>query len=203
LTYPDVADDWLDFSQPDARAFLADVVEEIATGYDVDGVILDYTRWREQWYQAAGLSAVDITLTVQGIHERLQATRTVPLAVAADGDQDYAETWRGQRWVEWLDLDYIDHVAAMSYHHDDWLRSRLTEWRNTGHFPERIIPLLSAAWFDWNAGHSREEPKTVSEVLHQIEICDTMGAYGLALWDDRYICSKNPELMSALGSGGW
>jgi len=202
LNHPNVTQDWLDFSLPEARDFLADVAEEIVRNYEVDGIMLDYTRWREEWYRAAHLSAGDISLTVQGIYNRIKAVRPVALAASPAGDHRYAAYWLGQRWYDWLDGGYIDLVTPMAYHDDTWIRNRIAEWRMSGHFPGRISPLLSAAWFSWNPGHTQEEPKTTAEVVHQIDLCYDEGSAGVALWDYRYLCG-NRDLVRVLGSGGW
>ncbi len=204
LNHPGVTSDWLDFAHPEARTFLADVAEEIVTNYDVAGITLDYTRWRREWYRQADLSADDISLTVRGVYERVKAARPdVLLAATPDGDHEYSSYWLGQRWHDWLDGGYIDYVVPMAYHEDNWLRDRLDEWRDTGHFPRRIVPLLATAWYEWNPGHDQEEPKTAEEVLHQIHICYDAGSAGrVTLFDDRLIC-ENQDLVEALGAGGW
>jgi hypothetical protein len=198
-----VTSDWLDFAMPEARDFLADVAGEIVQEYDVDGIVLDLTRWHESWYRSADLSAEDITLTVQGINDRIEAVRPVALSAAVSGDHDYAERWRGQEWHTWLDEGYVDHVEAMSYVTDEYLLDFLDEWEDSGHFPGRIAPLLATMWFEWNSGHSVEEPKTAQEVLHQIDLCYDSGAVGIGLFDDRYTCTKVPGLVEALGDDGW
>jgi len=197
LNHPNATEDWLDFTLPEARDFVADVAEEIVTNYDVDGIMLDYTRWREKWYRQANLSHVEISLTVQGVYERVKAARpSVLVSACPDADHWYSYYWRGQKWHDWLDSGYIDYVMPMTYEEDSVLSVRLNEWDTTGHFPERIFPLLSVAWFD------PERPKTAEEVLQQVEICYDAEVIGLALFDDRYVCG-NQELIDALGAGGW
>jgi len=202
LNHPNVTTDWLDFAHPDARDFLADVAEEIVANYDVDGIALDYTRWRREWYRQAGLSADDISLTVRGIYERIKSVRSVDLAATPDGSSEFSTYSYGQRWYDWLDGGYIDHVSPMSYHPDDWLLDRMDEWRSSGHFPGRITPLLSTLWFDWNPGHSVMESKTPEEVMHQIDLCYNAGSIGVTLFDDIRLC-QDPRLVKALGAGGW
>jgi hypothetical protein len=194
--YSEVSDDWLDFSLPEARDFIADVTEEIVTNYDVDGILLDYTRWRSAWMYAAGLSPNDISLTVQGVYNRVNAARPVPVTASVYKNLSSA-TGAGQMWYDWLGDKYIDYVTPMAYVGDSELREILDEWQDSGYFPHRIIPRLSVAWFE-----PTTTPKSVEEVLHQIEICYDAGATAMTLWDDRYICNDS-ELVEELGAGGW
>jgi hypothetical protein len=188
---------WLDFAVPEARAFVAAVAEEIVTNYDVDGISLDYIRWHQDWYRQAGLSAEDISLTVKGVYERMKTVRPDALLTATPhADHEYADRMRGQRWQDWLDGGYIDYVDPMCYRQGAWLRSRLREFQDTGHFPGRIIPLLAASNF------YPERQKPADQLIEEIQLCRDAGAVGIALWCDRWLCG-NQVMIEALGAGGW
>lgn len=200
LNYPAVSDDWLDFTVPEARAFVADMAEEIVTNYEVDGILLDYTRWSHRWSNTAGLSHEEISLTVRGVYERVKAVRPqVLVAASPSADLGFAKSYWKQDWETWLDNRWVDHVTPMAYvskgedHVDRWVR----EWSATGHFPDRIIPRVSTCWFA-----PAFEVKPVGQVLGEIEFFLYGGATGIALWDDRYLCG-NSDLVDALGARGW
>ena len=195
LNHRGVSDDWLDFAVPEARSFVADVAAEIVTEYDVDGILLDYIRWRSAWFDNADLSASDVSRTVQGIYERVKAVRPVSVAASVYRNRDSASGAR-QRWYDWLSGGYIDYVTPMAYVDTRELRVLLNEWRASGYFPERIIPRLSVVWFEPTA----VTPKAVEDVLQQMGICYDAGSTGMTLWNDRYIC-RNPDLVGALGRG--
>jgi len=196
LNHSGVPEDWLDFALPEARSFVADVAEEIVTNYDVDGILLDYTRWESGWFDSAGLSADDVSLTVEGVYDRVKAVRSVPVTASVFRSRQSA-SWAGQMWGDWLAGGYVDYVTPMAYVSDSELQTLFNDWRDSGYFPERIIPRLSTAWFN------PTRAKSVEDVLRQIEMCYDAGATGMTLWDDRYICN-DPELVEALGGeGGW
>lgn len=195
LNYSQVDDDWLDYAVPKARSFVADVAQEIVSQYDVDGVLMDYIRWKSEWYSRAPLSADDVSLTVEGVYNRVKRIREIPVTASVFRNE-YSGELAGQMWYEWLSESYIDYVTPMAYVSDSELRTHLDEWNESGHFPERIIPRLSVAWFD------PVRAKPVAAILEQIQISYDAGATGMALWDDRHICS-NPELIAALGHEGW
>jgi len=197
LNYPEATEDWLDFALPEARSFLADVAEEIVTNYDVDGILLDATRWREQWYRQADLSAEDVSLAVRGIYDRVKAVRPeVLVAASPHADPRFSLNERGQDWLGWLGGGYIDYVTPMIYENDYWVRRYLNQWMEFEYFPERIVPRLSVCTFNPTT------PKSVGDVLGQIEICYSKKTTGVTLWDDRYVCT-NPDLIESLGAGGW
>jgi hypothetical protein len=198
FNYREVTEDWLDFTIPEARSFVADMAEEIVTNYDVDGILLDYIRWSGKWAHNAGLTAEPISLTVHGVSERVKAVRPeVVVAASTIADIDYARGYCGQDWVGWIDDQYVDYVTPMAYAESaSQLRRWLREWDATGNLPSYVIPRLSTAWFD------PVQAKSVEDVLAFIDICYDEGATGMTLWDDRYICG-NPDLVKALGAGGW
>lgn len=185
--HAEIHTDWLDFTLPETRAFIAGVADEIAD-YDVDGILLDYIRWPIDDVLPAG----PITETVR---QTSQACGNVTLAASVLADPAYAPH-QGQDWVHWLTEDYLDLVNPMAYYDNDILHLLLQAWHDTGFFPNHIIPRLSVAQFD------PFQIKLVAEVLQQIQICYSAGATGMTLWDDRYVC-RNSELIEALGGGGW
>lgn len=200
LNYPAVPQDWLDFAVPEARAFVADLAEEIITDYEVDGILLDYTRWSAQWSNEAGLSCAEISLTVQGVHDRVNVVRPdVHVAASPSADIEFAKEWWKQDWVTWLNAGWVDYVTPLAYidKGDDRAAEWCQEWSETGHFPNRIIPRVSTCWFK-----PEFEVKPVDQVLGEIQAFYDGGATGMTLWGDRYIC-QNAELVDALEGGGW
>lgn len=196
LNHSDISDDWLDFELPEARAYIADVAEEIVMNYDVDGIMLDYIRWRSSWYFTVDVSAEDVSKTVEGVYHRINAVRPTTLAASVYKDRKTARYAR-QMWATWLDDGYMDYVAPMAYVDDRELYALLDDWKDSGHFPQRIAPCLTLA-----SSESGITPKAASDVVRQLDIGYDAGATGMALWDDRYFC-KDPDLVEVLGEGGW
>ena len=197
LNHECVTMDWLDFTMPEARELMADVAVELVTKYEIDGILLDATRWVETFYPCEDLSEEDITLTVKEIHDRVKAVRPDVLITASPhADLEFSRRDRAQAVVTWLGEGYVDYVTPLTYVDDAHLVRWIGTWRDTGYYPERIIPRLAVVTFNPTT------PRPVEDVLRQIDICYSDGAVGVALWDDRYVCS-NPDLVEALGAGGW
>jgi hypothetical protein len=194
--HPDIDDNWLDFEVPEARSYVADVAEEIVTNYDVDGIMLDYIRWRSSWYLTVDVSADDVSKTVEGVYDRINSVRPTTLAASVYKDRKTARYAR-QMWSTWLDDGYINYVVPMAYVDDRELHALVDDWEDSGHFPQRIAPCLSLASFG-----STTRPKDARDVVRQVDMCYDAGATGIALWDDRYLC-KNPDLIEVLDEGGW
>lgn len=180
--HPQIADNWLDFSQPAARDFVADVVFEVVDKYQADGVLLDYIRWG-YWWERAGLSADDVSLAVRVIYGRLDGRTPLTAAVSADHQESQA---RGQRWYNWLEGGYIDFVDPMAFVDNAQLEKLLDEWHKGGFFPEQISPIL----------------ETGEQTLEQIGMLRQTLVSGVVLFDDLHLCS-NPVLVETLSKTGW
>lgn len=180
--HPEISDNWLDFSQAAARDFVADVAFEVVSKYQADGVLLDYIRWG-YWWEKAGLSADDVSLTVRVVYGRLAGRAPLTAAVSADYQESQA---RGQRWYNWLEGGYVDLVEPMAYVSNAQLEKLLNEWQQGGFFPGRIHPIL----------------ETGDQTLEQLGILRQAQADGVVLFDDLSLCSKL-ELVESLGKNGW
>ena len=191
---PSVADHWFDFSDPDARVFVADIAREIAIMYDVNGILLDYIRYKSACFQegVGGLSSTDIDQTVYGVRKAIGYT---DLAASVFRSREIA-SWAGQDWYTWLDLDWVDYVTPMCYVEDGQLVELLDEYQESGYLGARIHPRLSLAWFD------PETAKSTEEVIGQIGIVQGYGAESMSLWDNRYL-EQVGGLIEVLGEGGW
>ena len=200
LNYSCVSTSWLDFAIAAARAFLCDVVDELVSDHSVDGILLDYCRWNNDYYDAGcgevQIFASDISQTVQDIYAEVAGR--VPLAASVYRHVN-AGHWIGQYWDDWLDGGYIDYVTPMAYVTDTELEDTcIPSWQGTGHFPDRIIPRLSTVDF----GPDPDEDLPVEDVLRQVLICRRHDSAGMAFYDIGHIGS-NAELTAALGVGGW
>jgi uncharacterized lipoprotein YddW (UPF0748 family) len=197
---------WLNFSLPEVRQFVGDVVLEIAENYDVDGVHLDYIRYPPPPpYNEVDcrdfFSPDDVPITVQGAYQRLKAVRPDVELTAAVGGSLGGSVGIMQNWADWLAGDYIDRVMPMAYLDPDMtyirpdsnktLEHNLREWRELTRL-ERIAPGLMVQLRDNSAA------KTPEEFMAQIELCRTYGFSDVAVFDESTI---TVEILDALTSG--
>jgi len=192
---------WLNFSRPEVRQFVGDVVLEIAENYDVDGVHLDYIRYfapppHGPVDPAEYFGSADVPATVQSAYQRLKAARSDVQITAAVMAGQGGSTNHLQSWADRLAGGYIDYVMPMAYlgpGESGQLKRYLREWRALPHF-ERIMPGLSV---EFSISSGKIDSKTADTLADQIEMCQAAGVRGIAVFDESAITD---ELIEALVS---
>ncbi|MDY0019100.1 MAG: family 10 glycosylhydrolase [Anaerolineae bacterium] len=197
---PDIPDDlhWANFSLPEVRRFVGDVVMEIVENYAVDGVHLDYIRYPDIC-SADGrpcqsfFDQEDISLTVQDVYLRLRAYRpTIQLsaAVKANGEDAAAHL---QHWPDWLAEGSIDYVMPMAYlspSRNERLVQYLTAWESL-EGASRIVPGLSVF-----ADSASLQLKTPEQLRKQLDLCAEHGFRSTAIFDERLIDDRLLEALA-------
>jgi uncharacterized lipoprotein YddW (UPF0748 family) len=193
---------WLNFSLPEARRFVGDVVLEIAGNYDVDGVHLDYIRYPSPPpYNDVDCREFfgpdDVSATVQSVYQRLKASRSDVQLTAAVLAGLTAPGNALQYWHDWLAGGYIDCVFPMAYIENpkemDNLRDYIKEWKGM-RGRERIVPGLKVV----NGSGANKVPKTPAQFMAEMDMCEANGFYGVVVFDERSITE---ELLVALAAG--
>ena len=184
-------ENWLDFGNEAARAWIRDVVREIHTNYAVDEILLDYIRGACKFVDGA-IPADAVTATVASVADSLPAD--VTLAASVFAGRAWGIECASQPWYDWLEQGYLSYVTPMAYFEGVsdaafWgqLTAAVNEWKGSGLFPARILPRLSVRR---------------AEVLEHIDWCYAAGATGMTLWNDSDMCA-DAALVEALGGGAW
>lgn len=176
---PDYAH-WLNFSLPEVRQFVSDVVLELA-GYEVDGVHLDYIRYPSPppwgaFDPAEFFDPTDVPKTVALCYQRLKASDpSLPLTAAVMSGLGSSEGHL-QNWADWLAGEYIDRVLTMAYFapaDNATLERDLGYWQGLPGFG-RIVPGL-ATDYDGTV-------KTAAELMEQVAICQNGGVEDIAIF---------------------
>jgi uncharacterized lipoprotein YddW (UPF0748 family) len=192
---------WLNFSLPEVRQFVSDVVVEIAENYDVDGVHLDYIRFpAPSPYNEVDcrefFSPDDVPATVRGVYQRLKASRpNVQLTAAVMAGQGGSANHL-QNWADWLAGEYIDLVMPMAHIENpdkmDDLRRYIEEWHGMiGR--ERIVPGLKV----FNGFGADKVPKTPAQFTAEMSLCEASGFHSIVVFDEQNVTE---ELLDALAS---
>lgn len=196
----DIPDDlhWANFSLPEVRQFVADVVMEIVENYAVEGVHLDYIRYPDLC-SADGtfcrdfFDQEDVSLTVRDTYLRLKAQRPdVQLSASVKADRENAAAYL-QYWPDWLAGGYIDHVMPMAYlspSRNEQLIQYLTTWESM-EGASRIVPGLSV-FVDSASG----ELKTPEQLEKQLDLCEKHGFGSVALFDEHRISERLLDALS-------
>ena len=193
---------WLNFSLPEVKQFVGDVVLEITQNYPVDGVHLDYIRYPDGTSDWGGIGDADVPSTVQNAYQRLKAIRPeVQLTAAVAGSQARSRSTR-QHWASWLAGEYIDRVFPLAYLAPDQTYARLgsswtlefatEEWQALPH-RERIAPGLNVVFEDGDASVA----KAPEQFIAQVEVCRRDGFGDIAVFDEKTI---TVEILDALAA---
>jgi uncharacterized lipoprotein YddW (UPF0748 family) len=186
---------WMNFSLPEVRRFIADVVADLAMRHDVDGVHLDYIRYR--WGYSEYFGPDDVPMTVQEVYQRLKAVRP-ETALVGGVLPDYAHSVEFlQSWERWLEEGYIDFVVPMAYcdapDENDELRDMIGFWESLD-CPGQIVPSLSVVN---NPGVVADRvPKAPEDLLEQVEICWEFRK-GAVFWDNEHVTPEQLEVLRA------
>lgn len=191
---------WANFSLPEVRQFVGDVVLEIVENYEVDGIHLDYIRYPapppyNEVDPRKFFGPNDVPATVQSIYQRVKAIKPDVQVTAAVMAGQGGSANHLQNWADWLEGEYIDYVMPMAYFssdENDRLEHYLREWKALPHF-KRIVPGLSV-----EAGFESKTRKTPEQLISQIEICQEGGARGITIFSEYSITE---DLLDALASG--
>jgi uncharacterized lipoprotein YddW (UPF0748 family) len=199
----EVPDDthWLNFSIPEVRQFVGDVVLEIAQNYDVDGVHLDYIRYPSDPSHWRGVFGDDdVPAAVESVYRRLKAVKPNVELTAAVASSQRGSVAHRQNWADWLMGGYIDRVFVMAYVDPDRTYARLDgdwtlalgvkEWQGLP-YSERIVPGLKVLLGD------RSGAKTPEEFMAQVEVCKAGGFDDIAVFDESAI---TVEILDALAA---
>lgn len=186
---------------PEVRRYVADLCREVASGYRVDGVHLDYVRFPDVDGEAPDLGADQRTMTLftgaTGARlnetERLQQWQTscvtklveecalavrssggIALTTAVFADLHAARHQVRQDWPEWCRRRLVDAVMPMNYRADDavfWKHASETVKAARGVPVVMGVGLYKAASADQSVG--------------QLESALRAGAFGVAVFNYR------------------
>ncbi|MCL5256609.1 MAG: family 10 glycosylhydrolase [Chloroflexi bacterium] len=192
---------WLNFSKPEVRQFVGDVVLEIAQKYEVDGIHLDYIRYPPPPpYSPIDprkfFGANDVPQTVKDAYSRLKAVKPNVELTAAVLDGQAASANHLQNWAEWLAGGYIDAVMPMAYYgpsEEAELSRRIAEWKALPH-AERVVPGLSVAY---SLKLGKTNPKSWEQSDAQIGLLRANGFNGYAIFDSQTLTGEILNGLSA------
>jgi uncharacterized lipoprotein YddW (UPF0748 family) len=200
---PEIPDDihWPNFSLPEVRQFVGDVVMEIVDNYAVEGVHLDYIRYPDACSsEGAGcrdfFEVEDISLTVHDTYRRLKERwPDVQLSAAVIAVEEVAATYYLQSWPDWLAGGYIDYIMPMAYlspSRNEQLVQYLATWESL-EGASRIVPGLSVF-----VDSDSLELKTPEQLGKQLALCKKYGFESVALFDERLISDRLLDALSVL-----
>lgn len=180
---------FLDPGIPEVWEYTCNVIMDVVSNYDLDGVVLDYVRYPDstfgynplalERYQSeveAGLPANDFTLWRQ--HQVSQfvkmagsriksADSTLAFEVTAFPESQKANDKYGQDWKGWLSYPELDTVYLMIYTTSDFLIEKILK-ENIQDVPVNKIGVSLRAW-------DEQGLYTAENIVAQTALCQKYG----------------------------
>ena len=159
---------YMDPEKSQTASYLADICQEIAEGYDVDGIHLDYIRYPETWRQKVSKSKGReyITAIVRAISGRVKARKPwVKMSCSPIGKYDDLPRYPSRGWnartvvcqdaVAWMNSGLMDALFPMMYFQGDNFYPFALDWKQR--CGEKIVAPGLGIYFmsprerDWSA----------------------------------------------------
>lgn len=172
---------------PSTAPYIAGICEEIARNYDVDGISLDYIRYRDN--KPLGVSqwqaCENITKIVRAIHDRVKAVKPwIKLSCSPIGkykqninlSSKYNAFDKGQDVERWTREGLMDIVFPMAYWDNSNFYPWMPQWKQIAH-GKIMAPGLGTYFLD-----PREGNRTLYEQAKQHKFVRYDGGMGFALF---------------------
>lgn len=210
---------WLmDPGVPGTADYLADICEEIARNYDIDGISLDYIRYPEAGIKFSdaktfkkygnGLSLKqwrtrNVDRCVEAIHHRVKALKPwlklscSPVGKYADLPLHSSRGWNArdavnQDVIKWMDKGWMDLIFPMMYFTGEHFYPFVPDWKKKAGdkvvAPGLGIYFLSPNEKNWNL-------RTISDELNYVRMCQTGG---VALYREKFLRDNHKGLYDYL-----
>lgn len=126
--------------------YLADICDEIAKNYDIDGIHLDYIRYPETWKMrvSAAQGRANITRIVEKIHQRVKRAKPYlkiscsPIGKYDDLSRYWSHGWNAYSRVcqdaqGWLQRGLMDEIFPMMYFQGNQFFPFAIDWNENAH----------------------------------------------------------------------
>lgn len=189
------ANGYRDPNNPSTADYVASICEEIVRNYDVDGISLDYIRYRDG--KAKGVSqwqaCENITRIVRAIHDRVKAVKPwVKMSCSPIGkyketrnlSSKYNAYERGQDVERWTREGLMDQVFPMAYWDGRNFYPWIPQWKQIANGKD-MCPGLGTYFLD-----SREGNRTLQEQIAQHKHVRYDAHMGFAIFRAEHLLSN-------------
>ena len=184
---------YLDPSQEETDDYLASICQEIARGYDVDGIHLDYIRYPEntpsdnrQWRRD------NITRIVRRLYHTIKAEKPwlrvscCPVGKYNDVSRYPSRGWNAygtvfQDAVQWMKEDIMDMISPMMYFKGDNFYPFCADWQEQCH-GKLVAPGLGIYFL-----HPSEKDWDLTDVTRELCYIRSLGMPGAAYFRARFL----------------
>lgn len=209
---------YLNPGHPEAKEYLASLVNELVSRYDVDGVHLDYIRYpdRPQKFPDAtefrkygkGRSLYqwrryNITEMVRAVYQEIKSLKpwvkvsSAPLGKYRDTKRYPSRGWNGYHAVyqeaqEWMREGIQDMIYPMLYYRNNDFFPFVLDWKEQS-YGRMVVPGLGIYFL-----HPSEGDWKLHEVESQLNFIRWSGCEGKAYFRSRFLTDNNQGLYDRL-----
>ena len=198
---------YVDPSLASTRQHLCDMVAEVVSRYDVDGIHLDYIRYPEHTHGRGDQRRSAVTTTVRQVYATVKELKpwvcvsTAPLGKYRDTNRYPSYGWNAyytvfQEAQEWLREGCIDALFPMLYYRDKHYYPFAVDWaehtygRNVG-MGLGIYQLDRAEGSDWEL----EAVRSQLEYARHIDVFHDAGCDGTAAFRAGFVCRNTKGVL--------
>lgn len=204
---------YLNPGHPDSQKYLASLVNELLTRYDVDGVHLDYIRYPDRPqrfpdatdYRKYGKSKElyqwrrdNITRLVRGVYEEVKRLKpwvkvsSAPLGKYRNTSR-YKSGWNGyndvyQETQRWMREGIQDMIFPMLYYRDNYFYPFVLDWKEHSH-GRMVVPGMGIYFL-----HPSEGDWTLDEIDRQLNFIRWSGCEGESAFRSRFLTDNTQGL---------
>ncbi len=209
---------YLDPGNPGTDEYLANIVREIVSGYDVDGIHLDYIRYPEQgerfpdqstyrkYGKRQGLTQWrrdNITRIVRRIYTEVKSMKpwvkvsSSPIGKYRDTERYSSRGWNAYEEVyqdaqQWLREGIHDALFPMMYFQGNHFYPFALDWKENA-YGRWIVPGLGIYFL-----HPKEQDWQLDEVIRQIYFIRSIGLDGQAYFRTRFLLDNTKSIFDEL-----
>ena len=212
---------YLDPGNPKTKEYLSDIVEEITTRYDIDGIHLDYIRYPEQaekfpdndTYRLYGKGKDkktwrrdNITAIVRSIHDKVKSRKpwvkvsSSPVGKYASTTRYSSKGWDAFHAVHqdakgWLEEGIHDILFPMMYFKDNDFYPFVLDWKESDN-NRWIVPGLGIYFLS-----PKEKDWPLEEIARQIHFIREEGLGGQAYFRNRFLLDNVKGIYNEVKNG--
>ncbi len=184
---------YLNPERKETADYLASLCREVASGYDIDGIHLDYIRYPENWQIKVGRTEGrrNITAIVRKVHDAVKSLKPwVKMSCSPVGKHDDLSRYSSRGWNAyarvcqdaqgWLREGLMDELFPMMYFKDNQFYPFALDWleNSCGRIvvPGLGVYMMSPKEKDWDAG----------VILRELQVLRRMGGVGHAYFRSKF-----------------
>lgn len=187
--------------------YLSKICAEIVSGYDVDGIHLDYIRYPETWNITCGKSQArkNITRIVEAVHDVVKSRKPwvtlscSPIGKHADLTRYSSYGWNARDKVcqdaqSWLRDGLMDALFPMMYFRGDQFYPFALDWAEQSN-GRTVAPGLGIYFL-----HPREKDWPLETITREMEVTRSLGM-GQAFFRSKFLTDNVKGLYSFMLGG--